>query len=330
MDGNGASEPPRVAPAHPATAGDPGRIREAIKEKTERVPLRALEKRGFRSVQVLDMRTIERIVHEAVTRCLDLRRETLGAGERAELEADAKQEFLKLLAEHKKVVAQKTEIERAREALSAQVDTLREELARQQEALRAARDRRLAGAGEFSLSPESFAEMESKIRKLFGTLISQERRLSLAEAGPQALRGLSELEREIAALLDRLMADERAKLLGKEKQAHEEKVQLLERRIEKLNKALEDTEGALRQVIAAKSIDPGIASIYDKVQGLAADALNYERKKELLKQVFEENLVLQKKVGTNGGHAQAAPLPSPPPALDFAPPLEAATDETAF
>jgi hypothetical protein len=276
-------------------------------------------------VQVLDMTTIERIVHEAVQHCLDARQESLGEGDRAQLEADAKAEFLKLLAEHKRVVAQKSEIERAREGLAKQVDALREELGKQEGALRQERDRRLSG-DTFSLSPESFAEMESKIRKLFTGLMTQERRLSLVEIGPQALRGLSELEREIATMLDRLMKDEREKLLHRERTEHDAKVDLLERRIEKLNKALQDTESALTQVMAAKGFDPGIASIYDSVQGLAFDALNYEKKKELLEKVFLENVALQKKDPT------PAPQPAPqaPLQLDFAPPLDPATEETAF
>jgi hypothetical protein len=332
---HGAGDAPRLDPA-PAPSPDHV-IRRALKEKTERIPLRALERRGFRSVQVLDMATIERIVHEAVDHCLAARREEpLGADERARLEADAKQEFLKLLAEHKKVVAQKTEIERAREALSRQVDTLREELAKQQDLLRSERDRKLAGS-TFRLSPESFAEMETKIRKLFDQLVARERRVSLAEVGPQALRGLSELEREIAVMLDRLIGEQREKLFDREKREHEAKVDLLERRIEKLNKALADTEGALRQVMAAKSIDPGIASIYDSVQGLALDALNFERKKELLREVFLENLTLQgRKIEEEDRVAfpierpAAPPVPPAPEDLGFEPPLEPLSGDVAF
>jgi hypothetical protein len=333
-NGNGANGgEPRVAPA-------PGRpdavIRKALQEKTERVPLRALERRGFRSVQVLDMATIERIVHEAVEHSLAAHHADLGAPERAKLEVEAKAEFLKLLAEHKRVVAQKTEIERARESLEAQVGTLRDELEKQQTALRQERDRNLAGAAQFSLSPESFATMEAKIRKLFTTLISQERRMSLVEAGPQALRGLNELEREIAAMLDRLIADEREKYFAKERQDHAEKVDLLERRVEKLTKALSETEDVLQKVIAAKSLDPGIASIYSTVQGLAADALFFERKKELLKQIFEENLLLQKREVVEAAAQAAAATPDrswaipSAEALGFEPPLDTAPDDTAF
>jgi prefoldin subunit 5 len=334
LDGNGTSDEPRIGPALRREAEEGvGRIRRAIKDKTERIPLRALEKRGFRSVQVLDMATIERIVAEAVEHALSAREQTLLPAERAVLEADAKQEFLKLLDEHKRVVKEKSDLERAREGLESQVATLREELMKQREALRTERDRKLSGE-TFSLSAESFGELESKIRKLFSGFMNEERRLSLAELGPRALKGLSELEKELALMLDRLLADEREKLVARERKAHGEKVEILEKRIEKLNRALRETEQALATVIAAKSIDPGIASIYKTVQGLAFDALHFERKKELLKEVFLENLVLQKKDvrpedRSDAPFGRPAPPPPPPPG-DFAPPLEAMTEETAY
>ncbi len=333
VDGNGrADDAPRVE-APPGGAVQ--KLRQAIKDRTERIPLRALERRGFRSVQVLDMATIERIVAEAVEHALAARDRTLAPEDRAALEADAKQEFLKLLAEHKKVVKEKSDLERTREELERQVDALREELLRQREALRTERDRKLSRE-TFSLSAEGFADLEQKMRKIFAGFMNEERRLSLAEIGPRALKGLSELERELALMLERLLAEEREKLLARERRAQDEKVGLLERRIEKLNKALEETEQALRQVIAAKSIDPGIASIYKTVQGLALDALYFERKKELLKEVFLENLALQKKEirpedRSDAPFLRGAPapaIPAPPPG--FEPPLEPVAEETAF
>ena len=40
--------------------------------------------------------------------------------------------------------------------------------------------------------------------------------------------------------------------------------------------------------------DGGIASIYRTVQGLAADVGDFEQKRNVLAQIFEANLVLQK------------------------------------
>ena len=43
------------------------------------------------------------------------------------------------------------------------------------------------------------------------------------------------------------------------------------------------------------AIDPGVPSIYREVQGLSTEEANRQEKAELLKRIFEQNLVLQKK-----------------------------------
>ena len=71
-------------------------------------------------------------------------------------------------------------------------------------------------------------------------------------------------------------------------------IELLERRIEKLTEHLDKTEAELRRVAALKTVDSGVASIYDTVQGLSSDDSEYERKNEMLQGIFEANFALQK------------------------------------
>ncbi|MBL8858558.1 MAG: diguanylate cyclase [Planctomycetes bacterium] len=68
---------------------------------------------------------------------------------------------------------------------------------------------------------------------------------------------------------------------------------VLERRIAKLTHILGVTEDELRRVANMKGIDLGIASIYSTVQGLQADAQLYERKREMMKTIFEANFELK-------------------------------------
>ncbi len=77
---------------------------------------------------------------------------------------------------------------------------------------------------------------------------------------------------------------------------HASRVDLLERRIVKLRETLEKTEAELLQVARMKGVDHGVASIYRTVQGLAADAADYERKHEMLTLLFEANVELRKKI----------------------------------
>lgn len=322
-NGNGGG---MMRPPAPEVAADA--LRSALRQKAERIPLRALEKRGFRNVQVLDMTTIEKIVAESVTHCLERHTALLDADERVRLEAEARREFAKLLAEHKRAVAEKTEAERRRDELERQMQGLRAELARQQGDLSKERARNLS-EHTYALSDASFTEMESKIRRLFAELIAKEGIASLAEMGPKALRGLSELERRIAEILDGLLSAERDRFVSSVRKGHDEKVGVLEKRISKLNKALAETEEALRKLAEAKAGDDGIASIFATIQGLDPGDRYYARKRELLEIIFIENLELKKK--RDGAAAPAGPPPTVTAAsLGFEPPLEAAAGETAF
>ena len=94
----------------------------------------------------------------------------------------------------------------------------------------------------------------------------------------------------------------------------EQKIGLLERRIAKLNKSLKNTESTLRKVAAAKGIDHGLASIFDDIQGLNFDDANFERKSELLKEIFEQNIALQgrKPLEPDAGASPAAAAAASP------------------
>lgn len=74
-------------------------------------------------------------------------------------------------------------------------------------------------------------------------------------------------------------------------------IELLERRINKLTDLLGITEEELKRVAALKGIDLGLASIYRTVQGLSLDANQYERKREMMRTIFETNFHLRQKLG---------------------------------
>jgi len=318
--GSAAGGPPQGAPGGRPRPEDVRQgVREKLKEETERIPLKALERRGFKSVQVLDMKTIEGIVSDAVEKVVKRRDEALTAEERATLEKDAKAEFLKLLGEHKQLRAQKDEVEVKRRELEEQVERLRQALHGQQQELSVERQRPVGDGIRFS--QEAIGELDRKVRGLFKELLRDEQRRTLAELGPKALKGLSELERELAQLLERLLNDERERWIERERAEHQQKIDMLERRIEKLNKALKDTEHTLHAVAQAKGIDHGLASIYGWIQGLNFDDPNFGRKTELLKEVFVQNLELRGRQEALAAVQSGRPLPPPPPSRrEAAPP----------
>lgn len=269
-------------------------VRQVLETRSEATTLRGLAKRGVKNVRIMDMATIQDIITEAVENCLSRYQTSMSQEEREQLENEAKKEFFELLAKHKKLEQEKTQAEETRDLLQKQVNVLNSELDKQQRAL-AEENKRHKNANEANFSETSFEKMAEHIRSLFKDLVDDERRQALAEFGESALPGMDALEDKLGEVLSGLISSERERTLEESQAAHKQRVQILEARIAKLNSALTNTEDALRKVAAMKEIDHGVASIYDAVQGLALDDGDYERKSELLKIVFLENLQLQGK-----------------------------------
>ena len=193
-------------------------------------------------------------------------------------------------------------IESLREELEEEAQFLREEHERELEVLGA--EEQEEGGRPFTIVPpadadtdpearsigpskEAEAQAETHVRALFAGL----------EARPQEIM---HLERDMLNLVKGLMASARAEAMDHAGHLHQSQVDVLERRIGKLREVLDQTEANLRKVAAAKEIDPGIASIYRSVQGLADEEQGFERKKEMLTILFEANVNLRKDIRAQG------------------------------
>ena len=73
-------------------------------------------------------------------------------------------------------------------------------------------------------------------------------------------------------------------------------IDLLERRIAKLNQLLGETEAQLRRARSRSSEDPGLASVYEGVQGLDEDDSQFDKKAELMASIFEANLAMRQEL----------------------------------
>lgn len=321
---SGAANPlPQKSPAK-AAAEAPQAATEALRRelnnKTRDTTLMALAKQGVKNVKVLGMNTVERIVQNAVATTIERSVIVRSEAERKALEQDARKEFFKLLKRHKQVLAEQSQ---GKQELAQQIAELQAELGQAESAL--AHEQRASGP---NLAPEAIAALEASFKDLLAGFMSDERRQLVQEDDPQALKGLSDLEKKLGAAFDRLL--DRVKSQAEE---------LLERRIGKLNAALEETEAALRHLALAKGYDDGVASIYDSIQGLDLGEADYARKKELLSIVFVENLEIQNKEITaedrqvyDAAIANLKTAPKTEPGLDFSKfskPVETST-EVAF
>jgi len=262
-----------AAAAEPAPASD-GTIRQVLTARSRTTTLKDLSKQGLNRVQVLGMSTVERIVREAVDTAIARSDLQPSAAQREEIEADAREEMARLIADHRRTLAEKEQIEARRQELEARLGQL--------EATRVELREEQARSGPV-LSADDLAAQKATFAQLLDEFMTAERRQALAAGSTdELLGGLDALETQLGEVFDRVVG-----------RARSENEELLERRLKKLNGALAETEGALRKLAAAKSIDPGVASVFDVVQGLSDAEEDYERKKELLSIVFVTNLELQ-------------------------------------
>lgn len=91
--------------------------------------------------------------------------------------------------------------------------------------------------------------------------------------------------------------------LRRKDEDHQREVEVLRRRIDKLNRELDNNESVIAKLVKQKRIDPGLASIHRVVQGLCGEDNLYEQKKEMLSAVYEANLDIQGQIEVQFGVA---------------------------
>ena len=147
--------------------------------------------------------------------------------------------------------------------------------------------RNLRAADERALREESDARAERHRQELdrhFAELLERAQR---GELSPARLRA------DLVRTATRLAQEEWERSIGFRLKDYGVEVDRYERRITKLAKSLERTEGALQALAKLKEGDPGIASIFRTVQGLTQDVEHVDLKRAILTELFEANVVLQ-------------------------------------
>ena len=112
---------------------------------------------------------------------------------------------------------------------------------------------------------------------------------------------LSKLEPDTIAAALRNFQNQKAEVQAGSAEDKARQIDMLERRILKLTDILGITEEELKRVAAMKGIDLGVSSIYRTVQGLSQDEGQYQRKREMMKTIFEANFELYKKLEPENG-----------------------------
>jgi hypothetical protein len=331
------------------------RLQRKLEDNAQTMSIRRLQKYGLQSVRVIDANSIRDLVNTAVDEALRHRGADLSLGEREAVHDHAKAQIMELLEENQRLSQEKTAQERQLEEAQAEYSTQRTELHDQLDALRAellnhqrelqaelAAARRSgggpapatsAGSGsgsgssagaavevmqqvvrkEISFTDEAFEDMEGRVRLLLEHLVKT------GELGSGSDEELANLATSLQETLGRVIADVKEQETG-QSTGRSEKVEMLELRIRKLNLALEEKEVALKKLAQHKGfVDNGLASIYDQIQGLDFEDPDFERKSELLKEVFDQNRELQEFMG-NAVPESAEPATPPEEPLPTATP----------
>jgi hypothetical protein len=253
-------------------------LKDAVRQLAFKTSLDSLKKKGVQQVNVLGIDRIIGLIEAAVNRSL---RSRLVGIEREAVADATKAEFLRLLRSNEDLQRQRSEAERLREQAEEEVDTLRRDLATQQQQLELKLEQ-----GALSVANRYEGENAAIARKVSEVLGA------LAGAGTLSL---GEVEAKVTELVMDVVAGERRAADEARRALHDREVDVLQRRILKLNDTLGQTERRLQEVAAMKTIDGGISSIYREAQGLDAGEAQAGKKKELMSEIFKANLQLQKK-----------------------------------
>lgn len=317
------------APQHGAPPPNRHEIHRQLARGGQTLSLRQLRSYGLHAVRVLDAPTIHKVVHDAVEKVLRDRPPSappLTIVERAKVEDATREHILRLMHQNEQLVAERdaerSQVERRRAELEQQIKALREELEGHQAELTQERARTVRTV--VVIDDESFVEMERRVRALL------ERMARGGELeGPDGKINLKPFAKELRELLSRVVSDVKAKSAG----VDDARVEDLELRISKLNEALLEREEAIRKLAQLKGFDGGIASVYDAIQGLDPTTLEFQRKSELLKEVFTQNMELHGISLEPTDHVfpiQMAPRTNPEPVGISAGSDHTSTGEVAF
>ena len=256
-------------------------LRDALRKLSYSTSVDQLRRRGVRQVNVLGLDRVVSLVQQAVYNSL---RHRLMGLDRKQVADATKTEFLRLLQTNQKLTRDRQKLQEVKLRAEAEAKQLRQELAEQRRVLRKKLGEAAARRQEQSRGDDSVIVL--RVQELFGALSSH------SEVD------LEELQKRVLNMVLDIVKFERQIAIEAKEELHTREVDLLQRRIAKVNQALGETERQLSETMRARPVEEGVSSMYREVQGLSPEDRNYQRKKELVYEIFRANLALQKGIGS--------------------------------
>lgn len=244
-------------------------------------PMSALELAArHRTVHVLELSTIEKLLDQAVTEAAGRLQSQLTEEEQARLRRETEDLFQERMDVLK---AEKT-------SLADQVQALEEQRQKAEEVLEQERQR-VIRATQFTVSDAGIIKLEQRFSRLLDSAVR-------GESVP------SSLQEELRSIVSTLLDDEREKIAEQARLAQSDAIDLLERKFKRLAESLEqarsERDQAKQRALALESAQDGSPLVQRYQPGLDENDPERSAKLGLLKQLMEDNKELRTFVAARG------------------------------
>lgn len=268
-------------------------VRGMIKQASTRVRVDQLVKKGTKYLSLLSKEKIDELINQAVKNIVDKYRAVaagVGTPPPEVLQTEAKQEFNELLSQYQLTNKAKSDLELTKVNLDKEMEELRGELAKQKEiasgkALEQAEHALVVGFNEFA------RELDKIVLRVF-----EKRKLILQQGDdPEAIKELDQVRDKLRKMISELVNLERQRFVATGGDARDVQIAMLEKRIEKLYEQIQAMENALKTISNSKLYSNQQIQNLLRQLGLYNEDKYYEKKREMLKIVLDQNLTLKKK-----------------------------------
>ena len=263
------------------TASDSGDLESALRSRSRLVRTSAIAAQRD-SVRVLNLSAIKELIQASVEETIRESGRSLDEIELRRLREESERGFKERLAE----------FENEKADLQSHIETLTARMNRTQDLLGAEKEREVE-RDRFTLSEESLGRLEKTLEK------SVQRATHGEDLDPA-------VEQELRAVVNQSLDLERSKAREREETARSENIDLLERKVKRLAKNLDDAryqrDSALETVRRAESRDGFPNPLHTGVTHVSPseDGSNSERRRALLADLVSENRQLREKIVHNG------------------------------
>ncbi|MBI2933331.1 MAG: hypothetical protein HYY16_16930 [Planctomycetes bacterium] len=280
----------------PVQTSDRLDVKGMIREASRRVSVSDLVRLGHKTLAVLSQEKMEELVNQAVKNIVGKYRALaagLGDVSQEQVEKESQEEFKELLSQYQEATQAKQALEQGASTMQSEIEELKKEL----ETQKSIADGKLSEEAE-RLLVVGFKDFEHELNRI-AAKVFERRRMMLEANGetPEAQAEFRQVEERLGAIIQRLLAQQRELFFGAGgRYARDREVALLEKRLDKMYAQLQAMESALKALSSQKLLTNTHVQTILRGLGLLDDDKYAERRKGMLKVVFEQNVRLRQEI----------------------------------